>query len=157
MEITPEIVAAAASSVASSRGKGTLTNLMAFARALKQLGVKVSLSQVLDTSRSVDLVDIAEKKDFRAVLRANLILQKEDFPAFDMLFDCFWREMSYERVPMDTMEIQGTPNESQAPEGGDEEGGLEEAAAEGKCAAGKSRRIFRADVQPAGAHEPQRF
>jgi len=130
MEITPETVAAAANSVASSRGKGTLPNLMAFARALKQLGVKVSLSQVLDASRSVDLVDLAEKKDFRAVLRANLILQKEDFPAFDMLFDCFWREMSYERVPMDTMEIQGTPNESQAPEGGDEEGGLEEAAVE---------------------------
>ena len=130
MEITPETVAAAANSVASSRGKGTLPNLMAFARALKQLGVKVSLSQVLDTSRSVDLIDIVEKKDFRAVLRANLILQKEDFPAFDMLFDCFWREMSYERVPMDTMEIQGTPNDSQAPEGGDEEGGLEEAAAE---------------------------
>ena len=130
MEITPETVAAAANSVASSRGKGTLPNLMAFARALKQLGVKVSLSQVLDTSRSVDLIDIVEKKDFRAVLRANLILQKEDFPAFDMLFDCFWREMSYERVPMDTMEIQGTPNDSQAPEGGDEEGGLEEAAVE---------------------------
>ena len=130
MEITPETVAAAANSVASSRGKGTLPNLMAFARALKQLGVKVSLSQVLDASRSVDLVDLAEKKDFRAVLRANLILQKEDFPAFDMLFDCFWREMSYERVPMDTMEIQGTPNDSQAPEGGDEEGGLEEAAVE---------------------------
>ena len=130
MEITPETVAAAANSVASSRGKGTLPNLMACARALKQLGVKVSLSQVLDASRSVDLVDLAEKKDFRAVLRANLILQKEDFPAFDMLFDCFWREMSYERVPMDTMEIQGTPNDSQAPEGGDEEGGLEEAAVE---------------------------
>ena len=130
MEITPETVAAAANSVASSRGKGTLPNLMAFARALKQLGVKVSLSQVLDTSRSVDLIDIVEKKDFRAVLRANLILQKEDFPAFDMLFDCFWRELNYERVPMDTMEIQGTPNDSQAPEGGDEEGGLEEAAVE---------------------------
>ena len=130
MEITPETVAAAANSVASSRGKGTLPHLMAFARALKQLGVKVSLSQVLDVSRSVDLVDLAEKKDFRAVLRANLILQKEDFPAFDMLFDCFWRETSYERVPMDTMEIQGTPNDSQAPEGGDEEGGLEEAAVE---------------------------
>jgi uncharacterized protein with von Willebrand factor type A (vWA) domain len=130
MEITPETVAAAVSSVASSRGKGTLPNLMAFARALKQLGVKVSLSQVLDTSRSVDLVDIGEKSDFRAVLRSNLILQKEDFPAFDMLFDCFWRELSYERVPMETMEIQGTPNDSQAPEGGDEEGGLDEAAVE---------------------------
>jgi uncharacterized protein with von Willebrand factor type A (vWA) domain len=130
MDVTPETIAAAVNRVAASRGKGTLPNVMAFARALKQLGVKVSLSQVLDTSRAVDLVDIAEKNDFRAVLRANLILQKEDFPAFDMLFDYFWRELSYERMPMETMEIQGTPNESQAPEGGDEEGGLDEAAAE---------------------------
>ena len=59
-----------------------------------------------------------------------MVSQKEDFPAFDMLFDCFWREMSYERVPMETMEIEGTPSESPAPEGGDEEGGLEEATAE---------------------------
>src|ERR1700752_352068 len=124
MEITPETVAAAVSSVASWRGRRTLPNLMAFTRALKQLGVKVSLSQVLDTSRSVDIVDISEKSEFGAVLRSNLILQKEDFPAFDMLFDCFWRELSYERVPMEPMEIQGTPNDSQAPEGGDEEGGL---------------------------------
>ncbi len=130
MDVTPENVAAAVSQVASARGKGTLPNVMAFARALKELGVKVSLSQVLDASRSVDLVDIGEKADFRALLRANLISQKEDFPVFDMVFDCFWREQSYERVPMETMEIQGTPTESDAPEGGDEEGGLEEAAAE---------------------------
>jgi uncharacterized protein with von Willebrand factor type A (vWA) domain len=130
MEITQELVAAAVNSVASARGKGTLPNLMAFARALKQLGVKVSLSQVLDASRSADLVDIAEKGDFRAVLRSNLILQKEDFPAFDMLFDSFWREQSYERVPMETMDIQGTPTDSPSQEGGDEEGGLEEAAVE---------------------------
>jgi uncharacterized protein with von Willebrand factor type A (vWA) domain len=130
MDLTPEAVAAAVNSVASSRGKGTLPNVMAFARALKQLGVKVSLSQVLDTSRAIELVDIAEKNDFRAMLRANLILRKEDFPAFEMLFDYFWRELSYERVPMETMEIQGTPNECEAPEGGDEEGGLDEAAVE---------------------------
>jgi uncharacterized protein len=130
MDITPEKVGAAVGSVAAARGSGTVPNMMAFARALKELGVKVSLSQVLDASHSVDLVDIGAKDDFRALLRANLISQKEDFPAFDMLFDCFWREQGYERVPMETMEIQGTPTESDAPEGGDEEGGLEEAAAE---------------------------
>jgi uncharacterized protein with von Willebrand factor type A (vWA) domain len=129
MEITQETVAAAVNSVASARGRGTLPNMMAFARALKQLGVKVSLSQVIDAARSADLVDIAEKQDFRALLRSNLILQKEDFPVFDMVFDCFWREQSYERVPMETLEIQGTPTESGAEEGGDEEG-LEEALAE---------------------------
>jgi uncharacterized protein with von Willebrand factor type A (vWA) domain len=129
METTQETVAAAVNSVASARGRGTLPNMMAFARALKQLGVKVSLSQVIDAARSADLVDVAEKQDFRALLRSNLILQKEDFPVFDMVFDCFWREQSYERVPMETLEIQGTPTESGAEQGGDEEG-LEEAVAE---------------------------
>ena len=130
MDITPETVAAAVNNVASARGRGTLPNMMAFARALKQLGIKISLSQVLDASRSADLVEIGARSDFRALLRANLISQKEDFPLFDMVFDCFWREQSYERVPMETMEIQGTPTESDAPQGGDEEGGLEEAASE---------------------------
>src|SRR5918996_4328322 len=126
MEVTAETVAAVVNSFSSMRGHGTLSNLMAFARALKQLGVKVGLSQVIDVSRSLELVDIADKADFRALLRANLISQREDFPVFDMAFDCFWREQAYERMPMETMEIQGTPTESDAPEGGDEEGGLEE-------------------------------
>jgi len=129
MEITPEAVAAAVGNFSSVRGQGTLPNLLAFGRALKELGVKVGLSQVIDVSRAVEFVDLADKGDFRALLRSNLISQKEDFPVFDMLFDCFWREQSYERVPMETLEIQGTPTESRAQEGGDEEG-LEEAVAE---------------------------
>jgi len=129
MEITPEAVAAAVGNFSSVRGQGTLPNLLAFGRALKELGVKVSLSQVIDVSRAAEFVDLADKGDFRALLRSNLISQKEDFPVFDMLFDCFWREQSYERVPMETLEIQGTPTESGAQEGGDEEG-LEEAVAE---------------------------
>ncbi|HEY6363863.1 MAG TPA: VWA domain-containing protein [Candidatus Binatia bacterium] len=129
MEITPEAVAAAVSEFSSVRGQGTLPNLLAFGRALKQLGVKVGLSQVIDASRSLGFVDIADKADFRTLLRSNLVSQKEDFPVFDVLFDCFWREQSYERVPMDTLEIDGTPTESEAQDGGDEEG-LEEANAE---------------------------
>jgi uncharacterized protein with von Willebrand factor type A (vWA) domain len=129
MEITPEAVAAAVSGFSSVRGQGTLPNLLAFGRALKQLGVRVGLSQVIDASRSLGFVDIADKADFRTLLRSNLVSQKEDFPVFDVLFDCFWREQSYERVPMDTLEIEGTPTESEAQDGGDEEG-LEEANAE---------------------------
>jgi uncharacterized protein with von Willebrand factor type A (vWA) domain len=129
MEITPEAVAAAVGNFSSVRGQGTLPNLLAFGRALKELGVKISLSQVIDVSRAIEFVDLADKGDFRALLRSNLISQKEEFPVFDMLFDCFWREQSYERVPMETLEIQGTPTESGSHEGGDEEG-LEEAAAE---------------------------
>src|SRR5438105_15696442 len=83
MDITAEAVAAAGSSFSSLRGQGTLSNVLAFARALKELGVKVSLSQVIDASRSLEVVDIAEKADFRALLRSNLISQKEDFLVFD--------------------------------------------------------------------------
>ncbi|MGE5819052.1 MAG: vWA domain-containing protein [Deltaproteobacteria bacterium] len=130
MEVTPENVATAVGNYVSIRGHGTLPNMMAFARALKQLGVKVGLSQVIDAARSTELVDIAAKEDFRALLRSNLISQKEDFPVFDMVFDCFWREQSYERVPMDTLDIQGTPTESKAEQEGGEEEGFEEAIAE---------------------------
>jgi len=129
MEITPESVAAAVNNFAGVRGHGTVANLLAFGRALKQLGVKISLSQVIDASRSLNLVDISEKEDFRALLRSNLISQVEDFPVFDTVFDYFWREQNYERVPMETLEIEGTPTESQAQEGGEEEG-LDEAFAE---------------------------
>jgi uncharacterized protein with von Willebrand factor type A (vWA) domain len=130
MDVTPETVAAAVGAYSSVRGHGTLPNMMAFARALKQLGVKVSLSQVIDAGRSTELVDIAAKDDFRALLRSNLISQKEDFPVFDMVFDSFWREQSYERVPMDTLDIEGTPTESKAEQQGGDEEGFEEAIAE---------------------------
>jgi uncharacterized protein with von Willebrand factor type A (vWA) domain len=129
MEATPETIAAAVNNFSSVRGQGTLPNLMAFARTLKQFGVKVGLSQVIDASRAVQFVDMADKSDFRALLRSNLISQKEDFPIFELVFDCFWREQAYERMPMETLEIQGTPTESGAQEGGDEEG-LEEAIAD---------------------------
>src|ERR1043166_4529115 len=129
MEITADSVATAVHNVASVRGHGTLSNVLAFGRALKELGVKVSLSQVIDASRSLDLVDIAEKADFRALLRSNLISQKEDFPVFEMVFDSFWREQTYERVPMETLDIQGTPTETKTQEGADEEG-LEEAVSD---------------------------
>jgi uncharacterized protein len=129
MEATPETVAAAVNNFLSVRGQGTLPNLLAFARTLKELGVKVGLSQVIDASRAVEFVDMADKSDFRALLRSNLISQKEDFPIFEMVFDCFWREQAYERMPMETLELQGAPTESGTQEGGDEEG-LEEAIAD---------------------------
>lgn len=129
MELSQENVAAAVDHFARVRGHGTLPNLLAFGRVLKHLGVKVSLSQVIDAARSAEFVDIAAKADFRALLRSNLISQKEDFPVFDMAFDCFWREQSYERAATEDLELPGTPTDTGARESGDEEG-LEEAIAD---------------------------
>jgi uncharacterized protein with von Willebrand factor type A (vWA) domain len=129
VEISAENVAAAVGHFAPMRGRGTLPNLLAFGRVLKQLGVKVGLSQIMDAARSARLVDIAARADFRALLRSNLVSQKEDFPVFDMAFDCFWRERSYERAPTEDLDIEGAPTDTRANQGGDEEG-LEEAMAD---------------------------
>jgi uncharacterized protein with von Willebrand factor type A (vWA) domain len=129
MEPTLENVAAAVNEFSGVRGHGTLPNLLAFGRVLKQFGVNVSLSQIMDTARSIKFVDLADRTDFRALLRSNLITEKEQFPIFDMAFDCFWREQSFERAAMDPLEIEGEPTNTNAQDGGDEEG-LEEAVAD---------------------------
>ncbi|HET8564479.1 MAG TPA: VWA domain-containing protein, partial [Candidatus Binatia bacterium] len=129
MDVTPEAVAAAVGAFASVRGRGTLANLMAFGRVLKQLGVKITLSQVMDASRSLPFVDVANRADFRALLRANLISQKEDIALFDLVFECFWRAQISEELASETIEFQGDPTEMSPQDGGDEEG-LEEALAD---------------------------
>jgi len=98
---------------------------MAFRARAQTVGRQSSLSQVLDASRAVEHVDLAEKTASELCCREYGLAEKKIFPAFDLLFDCFWREMSYERCD-GNQEIEGTPSESPAREGGDEEGGLEE-------------------------------
>jgi uncharacterized protein len=71
--------------------QGTLVNLLAFARVLKKLGLKVGLSQVIDTSRCLERIEIGNRTDFYATLRCNLVSAKEDLDLFERTFDLFWR------------------------------------------------------------------
>jgi hypothetical protein len=92
MEASDEIIHAAVARYASVRGRGTVANVLAFGRVLKELGIKVGLSQVMDAGRALECVDIGRRGDFRAALRANLVSDKEDAAVFDRAFDRFWRE-----------------------------------------------------------------
>jgi len=71
----------------SVRGQGILANLLAFGRVLKDLGLRVGLSQVIDASRSLEFVDITRRGDFYSVLLSNLICEKEEVALFDRVFD----------------------------------------------------------------------
>ena len=106
MEVSDDIIAGAVARYAAMRGRGTLANLLAFARILKQLGIKVGLSQVLDASRSLEFVNLASKADFRAALRANLVSEKDEVPLFERVFDYFWRDFCPQRP---TMEMVAPP------------------------------------------------
>ncbi len=119
MEYSDEAVFSAAARFSAVRGQGTLKNLLAFGRILKQVGIKVTLSQVIDASRSLEFVDIADKEDFRAVLRSNLISEREGLPIFDRVFDCFWRDRSLEEVSVE-VQAETSEDKSQEPVGAEE-------------------------------------
>jgi uncharacterized protein with von Willebrand factor type A (vWA) domain len=91
MEITDELIAQTVERFAPRGGRGTVTNILAFSRVLKELDVSIGLNQVIDTNRALQHVDIGNRDDFRAALRSNLVSEHEQIPVFDRAFDLFWR------------------------------------------------------------------
>jgi len=66
-------------------------NLVQFSRVLKSAGLDVTTGRLLDAARSLALLDLRRRDDFRVALRANLLSHVEEFALFDMLFDLYWR------------------------------------------------------------------
>ncbi len=105
MEITDELIATKVERFSALGGQGTVKNLLAFSRVLKELGIKIGLSQVMDASRALERVDVGRRADFRAALRANFVSDREQIAVFDRAFDLFWRA----RPPQEIAEISDVP------------------------------------------------
>ena len=130
MEISDEAIVKAVDRYSAVRGQGTLANLLAFGRVLKEAGLKVSLSQVMDASRSLELVDISRRADFYAGLRSNLVSDKEEIPLFDRVFERFWRELSGDEPPMESVEMAPSSAKENQGDSAGPGGSLEEVVAE---------------------------
>lgn len=91
MEITDQLIATTVQKFAPPGGRGTVVNILAFSRVLKELGVMIGLNQVIDSNRALHHVDLGSRDEFRAALRANLVSDREQLPVFDRAFDLFWR------------------------------------------------------------------
>ncbi|MGH7765997.1 MAG: vWA domain-containing protein, partial [Candidatus Binatia bacterium] len=111
MEISDERILQTVDRFAALRGQGTVPGVIAFSRVLKELGIKIGLSQVLDTSRAVEFVDIGSREDFRAALRSNLVANKEEMPVFERAFELFWRAGPAEEFFTETSDIPSLPSE----------------------------------------------
>jgi len=105
MQISDQAILQAVGRFSATRGQGLVANLLAFSRALQQVGIKVSLSQVIDAARSLTLVDIARKADFYIVLCSNLVSEKPDIALFARVFDCFWKDRIPEEFPLALVEV----------------------------------------------------
>ena len=81
------------------RGQGTLMNLVAFGRVLKEAGIQTSLGRMIDTARALEFVNIGSRPDFHIALRSNLVSRKEEISLFDRAFDSFWQEAHLPELP----------------------------------------------------------
>lgn len=64
--------------------------LVEFTSLLRQNGVRVSLSETMDTFRALEAVGLEDRETVRAALRATVVKRSVDLPTFEQLFDLFF-------------------------------------------------------------------
>lgn len=70
--------------------EGLIINIIKFSLLLRENGVPVSFSSVMDAIRSLRFINISDLDLFRSLLRMNFIFRKDDIHLFDTLFYDFW-------------------------------------------------------------------
>jgi hypothetical protein len=66
-------------------------NLVQFAAVLKSGELDVTTTQLLSAAQSLLAIDVARRDDAHTALAASFLTNVEDRPAFDALFDQYWR------------------------------------------------------------------
>ena len=75
-------------SVAHSEGGAVLLQpLLALVANLRDAGLGVSASEVIDATQALRTIEIEERERLRAALATTLVKNADDLPAFDLLFD----------------------------------------------------------------------
>ncbi|MFH1137730.1 MAG: VWA domain-containing protein [Pseudomonadota bacterium] len=64
-----------------------------FTTSARAAGLRVSTSEVLDVVRQLELIDLTDPDQFRALLRANFAKSRQDQGKFDQLFHLFFHEL----------------------------------------------------------------
>ncbi|MBE9603319.1 VWA domain-containing protein [Acetobacteraceae bacterium H6797] len=74
-------------------GRGALAaNLLAFGRMLRRAGIPVSPADGFAALEAMRLVDIGDRRQVHAALRAVMVRRHEHFEVFDQAFAIFWRD-----------------------------------------------------------------
>src|SRR6185295_15568064 len=64
--------------------------IVEFAAVLRRNGIRVSLSESMDTFRALELIGVGDPLLFRNALRATLVKRSSDVKPFEELFDYFF-------------------------------------------------------------------
>ena len=89
-------------------------NITYFARALRDAGIRLGPSSVVDAINAVSAVGLGGRDDLYWTLHCVFVTRKEDHPVFDQAFDLFWR--SRDLVDKMIAMFSPTANPSSEPE-----------------------------------------
>lgn len=73
-------------------GVHLLENLVSFGVTLRQVGIRVTPSQLADVARALGWVDLGDRDEVYRTARALLVTRREDMALFETAFNRFWRD-----------------------------------------------------------------
>lgn len=68
------------------------TNLLGFARLLRRAGLPLGPAEVLASAEALTRIDLGDRRQTHAALRATLVHKREHFELFDQAFLIYWRD-----------------------------------------------------------------
>ena len=88
------IIAGGQPLLASAPGAGghIATNLLAFTRLLRRSGLPLGPGEALSALAALNAIDIGDRRQVHAALRAVMVHRREHFELFDQAFQLFWRD-----------------------------------------------------------------
>ena len=112
------------------------THIVLFGRKLHDAGIDVTPANLIDFSRSLQYIDIANRRDFHTSAQASLISNREDMELFTLLFNEYWdalettKEQAYpeNNTRQDADHSPDIRQEQQRAEADSADGGEEEAS-----------------------------
>ncbi len=89
------------------------TAVLRFGQMLRAAGLPLTIGELMDGARALEVVDLLDRQEVYLALRTTLVARHEEFPAFDRCFDAFWRFQAEEGQGLDGLT---TPTEPAIPE-----------------------------------------
>ena len=88
-------------------------NVMHFARLLRRAGLPVGPADAIAAQQALTEIDIGERAQARAALRATMVHRHEHAEIFDQAFTLFWRDPAAARQAQAMALLDGTPEQEQ--------------------------------------------
>ena len=101
--------------------------MLSFGQVLRANGLAVTVSELMDAVRALELVDLFDRDDVHLSLRSVLTARQEEAPVFDRCFDQFWTFRASDGQGLDGM--AGPAQAGRGDEHGDPPGGTPESRA----------------------------